>query len=288
MVLSFIKGSIPIGMRGHTANFFFNKIYFFGGYDGKLRNNDIYRLSLEDFSFTKYQNNKENIYPRQRHSATTTSDFKILFFGGFDGSRWLDNLDELNIYTLEQNISLQICQMSLKNNFKNLINNQEYSDIVFLVKDSYNNTQPIYAHKSILCTRCEYFRNMFSDHMIEKNLDELNIELFDYDVFLLFLEYLYTSDLSLKESYSMIKLYEVADAYSYEPLKNYCENVLGLLIEIDNVLDILILGYKLNSSALEHLAVNFICSHRKEVSYYCNLTILIDYPSLMIKILNNL
>lgn len=278
-----LKGTLPFGMRGHTATYVFNKIYFFGGYNGKVRNNDIYRLALEDFSFTKIHNNTENILPRQRHSACVTSDFRILVFGGFDGVKWLNNIDELSIARLEHNLSLQSCQWNLKMNFRELINNPDYSDIMFVVGE-----RKIYAHKSILFTRCEYFRNMFSDHMIERKSEILHIDSFDYDIFLLFIEFLYTADIALKESKCIMKLYELADAYTYESLKKYCEDVLGFLIEYENVIDILLLGYKCSSSVLEDLAVDFISKNRKKVTKNCNLYRLVDCPSLMTKIMKHL
>lgn len=278
-----INGTIPSGIRGHSANIIFNKIYIFGGYDGKVRRNDIYRLTLDDFTFTKFNINKENIHPRQKHTGTVTNNFKILFFGGFDGSKWLNTIDELSISILESNLSLQACQNNLKGNYKFLLNNPEYSDIILEIKG-----RRLYAHKSILFARCEYFRNMFSEYMLEKNTDVLPIQFFEYDVFILFLEFIYTSDISSKKSEDFTKLYELADAYAFESLKRYCEEILGLSIETETVIDLLILAYKCNSQVLENLAIDFINRNRKEMSKLGLMNKLSEYPQLMLRILENL
>ena len=164
-----------------------------------------------------------------------------------------------------------------------MLNNPEYSDIILEIKG-----RRLYAHKSILFARCEYFRNMFSEYMLEKNTDVLPIQFFEYDVFILFLEFIYTSDISSKKSEDFTKLYELADAYAFESLKRYCEEILGLSIETETVIDLLILAYKCNSQVLENLAIDFINRNRKEMSKLGLMNKLSEYPQLMLRILENL
>ena len=80
---------------------------------------------------------------------------------------------------------------------------------------------------------------------------------------------------------------ELADAYSFQELKTVCEEFLVLEINKDNAIDLLILGYLCNSPVLENLSSDFIKSNNK-IFYKKNLDKLIEYPSLMTKIIKNL
>lgn len=40
------QGTLPKGLRGHTANLIQNNIYVFGGYDGSGRSNDLFIFNL--------------------------------------------------------------------------------------------------------------------------------------------------------------------------------------------------------------------------------------------------
>lgn len=278
-----LQGSIPNGIRGHTASFIYNKLYFFGGYNGKSRCNDIYRLTLEDFNFIKIKNNKDTIFPRQKHSANIINNKRVIFFGGFEGARWLNSVDILNVATLEENISLQKSKMDLNKDFRHLLNNKDYSDVTFLIQN-----KCIYAHKIILFGRVEYFRHMFSEYMMEKNSSLIEIKEFDYETFLLFLEFIYTSDIGHKDIRQLIKLYEIADAYSFNSLKKYCEDLISLALDTNIAIDILIIAYKCDSHVLENIALKFISQNRKEICKNENLNYLLEYPALMLKIINNL
>lgn len=80
----------------------------------------------------------------------------------------------------------------------------------------------------------------------------------------------------------------MADAYAFESLKRYCEEILGLSIETETVIDLLILAYKCNSQVLENLAIDFINRNRKEMSKLGLMNKLSEYPQLMLRILENL
>ena len=40
------SGFFPPGLRGHSANILGNKIFLFGGYDGRGRSNELYTLDI--------------------------------------------------------------------------------------------------------------------------------------------------------------------------------------------------------------------------------------------------
>jgi N-acetylneuraminic acid mutarotase len=281
-----ISGAVPTGLRGHTGSYVLNKMYFFGGYDGEFRSNDIYRLTLDDFNITKISSHKDSIFVRQRQSANVLDDHKIIYYGGFEGTKWLNNLDVLDISILEENLYLENSKNNLKINFRHLINNKEHSDIIF----KFTSGGSIYAHKGILFTRVEYFRNMFSEYMIEKKSNMIEIKQFDYNTFFQFLEFVYTAEISKRDILNIFKLFELADAYSYYTLKKLCEEILYFKIDIESVIDVYIMGYKCNSENLENVCLNFICKNKKKIynSQENNIKMLLDYPQLMTKILVNL
>lgn len=277
-----LSGNIPSGLRGHTSSAIFNNFYIFGGYDGKNRVNDLFRFSLEDFNFIKIPNNRELIFPRQRHTANVYKD-KIYFFGGFEGNKWINNLDILNVDQLENNLLKENFKRTIKSDFGLILNSKEHSDLTFVVEN-----KEIYAHKALLCVRVEYFQNMFSEHMLEKDFQIVEIFEYAYEIFFEFLAFVYSSEIN-KKSFEVIKeLFRLSDNYSYDPLKKYVETALSLMLELHNVIEILINGYKCNSILLEKVCIDFIFENRKNSILLNEIKNLIEYPNLMTKILRTL
>lgn len=280
-----IKGNIPSGIRGHTSSFILNNIFIFGGYDGKNRVNDLYRFSIDNFSFVKIPNNRETIFPRQRHTANISNN-KILFFGGFQGdNKWINNMDMLNVDQLESYLLRENAKVNLKNDFHGtMLNNQEFSDITFI----FNNNQKIYSHKAILSTRVEYFKNMFSDHMLEKNFHEIKVNDYDNDIYFQFLYFVYTSEIQKTNYQILLALFKLSDHYSYEPLKKKCETAILLMLNLVNVVEITIISYKCNSNILEDHCIDFILKNRNEKTLQKDMYNLIQYPNLMTKIMKQI
>jgi hypothetical protein len=102
------------------------------------------------------------------------------------------------------------------------------------------------------------------------------------------LEYLYSSEINCKKIEEIIDFYKLADSYSMESLKKILEEMVSFMITIENAVLIFILGYKCNSTSLEKIAMEFILKNRREIYKTGTMNTLIDYPSLMMKILINL
>ena len=83
-----------------------------------------------------------------------------------------------------------------------IYNNKKFSDICFEIEGKY-----IYGHKSIICTRSEYFGNMFNNNMMESQMETIAIKITDFNTFKMFLEFVYTSNINDKETISIINLY---------------------------------------------------------------------------------
>jgi RCC1 and BTB domain-containing protein len=76
----------------------------------------------------------------------------------------------------------------LVEDFRTLLNNQELSDITFIVEG-----RNLYAHRCILMARCEILERMVNGPMRESHYDaEVPIEDCTYNCFHALLEYLYT------------------------------------------------------------------------------------------------
>ena len=71
-------------------------------------------------------------------------------------------------------------------------------------------------------------------------------------------------------------------------MKTLCEEYLLLDINSENAVDLMILGYLCNSAVLENLSTEYIIQNKKNINKINNnLNKLMEYPSLMTKILKN-
>jgi hypothetical protein len=69
----------------------------------------------------------------------------LFIFGGFDGCKWLNDICILDIGKLEENEINSEAVSNLIMNMRKLINNNTFSDVIFMVEG-----KPIYSHKAIL------------------------------------------------------------------------------------------------------------------------------------------
>lgn len=107
----------------------------------------------------------------------------------------------------------------LANDLKGLLNNPEFSDIIFVVED-----KKIYAHRCILMARSEPLQMMVNGPMREGYEDSIVIEDVTYDCFFAFLQFLYTDEVpALRENdidvEMVIELLSIADQYLVDQLK---------------------------------------------------------------------
>merc|ERR1712228_76791 len=76
---------------------------------------------------------------------------------------------------------------SFMQDMKDMVNDDEYSDVTFIVDD-----RPVHAHRVILAKRCEHFAAMFRSGMRESVEREIRIPNISHHIFVLVMEYLYT------------------------------------------------------------------------------------------------
>ena len=116
----------------------------------------------------------------------------LYIFGGYNGSTVLNDFYKFRLKPVN------IPPSALVNDLRRLMMREELSDVTFLVDG-----QHVYANKSLLAVRSEYFEAMLFGGMSESMTDDdevrAPIELRDisHSVFLKVLEYLYTGEISL-------------------------------------------------------------------------------------------
>lgn len=77
------KGEAPPKRGGHCAFLAHNKMFIFGGFDGKKYYNDLYSLSLDTFVWSRVEASGLVPKPRSGHTATLTNGgTQLVVFGG--------------------------------------------------------------------------------------------------------------------------------------------------------------------------------------------------------------
>jgi hypothetical protein len=275
-----ILGTPPPGLRGHTANLIGHKIFLFGGYDGKGRSNDLYILDTAELKWLHPAECENAPAGRQRHSAALVGSKKLYIFGGFDGNKWLSDLYVLDVGRLEENALNDVAVQNLIVNMRNLLNNEEFSDVKLVVEDKL-----IYAHKAILAAQSEHFRAMFTGGMKESYSDEVNIVGWSFSAFMAMLEFLYTArtprDLPMNQ---MMEVLGLADHYTLEGLKHLCENNLIHNVEVETVAHMLRQADRYQAFELKQYCLTFILKNFDQVARTAGFDELSSAPALLLEV----
>lgn len=95
------KGDPPPKRGGHCAFMASNKMFIFGGFDGKKYYNDLYCLTLDSFVWSKVESTGTLPKPRSGHSATLINGgTHLLVFGGCGANS--DFLADVHILSLAE------------------------------------------------------------------------------------------------------------------------------------------------------------------------------------------
>ncbi|CAI2364429.1 unnamed protein product [Moneuplotes crassus] len=153
----------------------------------------------------------------------------------------------------------------LANDLKSLLNNQEFSDITFVVEG-----KRIHAHRCILMARSEPLQMMVNGPMRESYEESIVIEDVTYDCFNAFLQFLYTDEVpALRENdidvEMVIELMSIADQYLVDHLKILCEKAIERNIKVKNVIFMLNEAYKRDMISLKKKCISFALKHFSEV-----------------------
>ena len=138
---------------------------------------------------------------------------------------------------------------NLENDYLQLFENAENSDITFNVQDV-----QIRAHKTILIARSVYFRNMFDSRMNEAETGKIDVPDADPSAFRGMLQYIYGGASPKNLNDIVIDLYALADKYGLKNLLEICESFLQENLDADNVVEVLLLADKYSLEELKSKA----------------------------------
>jgi len=150
--------------------------------------------------------------------------------------------------------------LTVKESVRKSFDDKKTADLTFVVGG-----EPIYAHRTILKIRCEYFPSLLRTHWRENSKSEIEITDFTYTVFKAFLQFFYTDevDLPLKDAIGLLSL---AKVYDDERLKRKCGVLIKQYITVENSAMLLGASLEYNAKDLEEFCFQFITSHLTSVS----------------------
>jgi len=147
-------------------------------------------------------------------------------------------------------VSLVNPQRTLSKELKNLVNNPDYCDIVFILED-----KPLYAHRCILASRSQKFQQLFNN--IKEARAEINVPNIRFPVFLAMMYFLYTDAVDVSLEYTL-ELMGAASQFGLDLLKSLCERVLEGSIHVENVCWIFQGADRYKSTRLRDVCLRFV------------------------------
>jgi speckle-type POZ protein len=141
---------------------------------------------------------------------------------------------------------------------KNLVNNNKYSDFVFVVEN-----KEIFAHKSILSVRSKVFEAMFANDM-DSQSNRCTIDDIESEVFEQLLTFIYTGN-APKAQTMVEKLLAAAQKYEILEIKDFCANIIFKDIKNENAIQNLIIADKYNATKLLDKIIEFIADNLQSI-----------------------
>ncbi|KAK1938684.1 kelch repeat/BTB/POZ domain containing protein [Babesia divergens] len=269
----------PPAVRGHSACFFNNEIYVFGGYDGDNVFNTLFVYNPYTSAWRRLPitSDLEPICRRQRNSMVAVNG-TLYVFGGFNGRVWLNDLHTMQ-YRSECTRSFDPILSSMSDNIRGYLSNTKYSDVSISVSG-----KEIPAHKVILSASSPYFDNILSQ---EDSPEMIELCGWSLDAVMKMLEFIYSSRIRDFHSHTHFKLCEImglADACGLEALKDLCQEALVRNMDIDNVCYMLKYSKLYNAELLRQNCFNFIGEHASDVMRTPAFEELSSVPSLVMEL----
>jgi len=141
------------------------------------------------------------------------------------------------------------------------------------------------CHKFMLSARSPVFRAMFQAEMEEKKTNKVDINDLDPDILAEMLHFIYTGKTPKLDDFTE-ELLAVADRYQIEKLKKICEEALYLSLNVDNCIDLLVIGDLYNADNLKRFSLKFISRNGIKSSEWKET--LKNYPALMLEVIEAL
>ena len=184
------------------------------------------------------------------------------------------SLDYHSVALVESN------KQSYEKKMKLMINDEACSDVEFILKDD----ERVHANKGLLIGQSEYFRAMFRSNMKESRENVIEVRDCPKDVFLLFLEYLYTGSLDIVDPEKV--LYTLSHRYQEDDLSKCCLKVVWGELSDESAMTLLIKANSMvcsSGTALKDICMEYVISHY-ETSFQAEVVDSLP-PSLMAELL---
>jgi len=162
-----------------------------------------------------------------------------------------------------------------------IFNSPATSDIQFIL----DSQEPIYAHRSVLESRCPYLLRSFDQNgnSMDARGNLVIQSSISRGVLLALMKFIYKNQLDL-DLISTPELLQVASKYKLEDLKKTCAQYLMENISVDTVVDILLSAEKHKVNSVKQACVDAICYNFQEVSQTPSFSKLISNPALLLEI----
>jgi len=151
-------------------------------------------------------------------------------------------------------------QSSINRDYCKMFNNSFLSDVTFIVEG-----KPLYGHKAILASRCEYFASFYSSGMKDALEKEVVVSNYSYKAFRELLHFIYTDECQVG-AHLAAELISAAEFYRLVRLKALMELILSKSIDVDNACPILEIAHCYGAGQLKQVAFEFILSNYERVS----------------------
>jgi len=147
------------------------------------------------------------------------------------------------------------------------IDSMKYTDLTLSVEPpGYTSPIEIPCHKFMLAKKSDVFDAMFTHDFQETSSNRVVINDLDPEAVIEMIRFIYKNRVQNLERVNQMLLI-AADKYNIEDLKDVCEVSLCDSMDIDNVTDILLLGYTRYSPNLKNKAISFITRNIQSVTF---------------------
>jgi len=249
-----VSGTPPSPRGGHTAVVYGDHMYTFGGKSGRSPFNDLCAFDFERQQWSAVDPGLPDPAPRCAHVCIVHGS-SLFVFGGYDGRRYFDDCFE---FAFEVVSSASV--LGLSGDLGNMVNNEQFSDIAFLVEG-----RTVHSHKFILFARCEYFRRMFTSGYKESTDAVVRIEDVAHDAFVQVLTFLYTGQVRELAPALALDVMGLANLYGIEPLKRLCADAACRELSIENAAVVLAAAESYQVTQLRSTCISFMVSHFADV-----------------------
>lgn len=150
--------------------------------------------------------------------------------------------------------------LTIMKRMNNMRKQEDFCDVTLKVEN-----QEFAAHRFVLCSRCSFFRSLFTTDMRERNQNIVKLDVFENSVMEDVLEYIYTGQTELTPDKALFLL-KAGDYLLLDELKTKCADYLCTAVSVENVVQVYQLGKRHGCANLAKAAAVFIENNFDKIS----------------------